>query len=89
MEGISGYTAGLCVHPRRDFPKAGFHAALCHQFCFSGDSLDSPDVPGALMHFRGSLEPMEFSMSLLWGERRMSIMAALSQSLILEFQQEG
>lgn len=41
------------------------------------------------MHFRGSLEPVEFSMSLLWGERRKSMVAALSQSLILEFQQEG
>lgn len=91
MEGISGCTAGLypCVYPRRDFPKAGFRSALCHQFCFSGGSLDSPNVLGAQMHFRGSLESMEFSMSLLWGDRRKNIMPALSQSLIFEFQQEG
>lgn len=37
----------------------------------------------------GVLEPVEFSMSLLWGERRKSIIAALSQSLILQFQQKG
>lgn len=88
MEGISGYTAGLypCVHPGMDFAKAGFRAALCPRSCFSGDSLD---VLGAWMHFRGSLEPMELSMALLWGERRESTVAALSQSLILEFQQEG